>query len=30
VAYVVDGKVVATGAHPDLLEHPGYHALVFR
>jgi ABC-type multidrug transport system fused ATPase/permease subunit len=30
VAYVVDGKVVATGTHPDLLAHPGYHALVFR
>ncbi|MEO6084919.1 MAG: ATP-binding cassette domain-containing protein, partial [Umezawaea sp.] len=30
VAFVVDGKVVATGTHPELLEHPGYHALVFR
>lgn len=30
VAYLVDGKIVATGTHPQLLEHPGYHALVFR
>jgi ABC-type multidrug transport system fused ATPase/permease subunit len=30
VAFLVDGKVVATGTHLDLLAHPGYHALVFR
>jgi hypothetical protein len=30
VAYLVDGVVVATGTHAELLAHPGYHALVFR
>jgi ABC-type multidrug transport system fused ATPase/permease subunit len=30
VAYLVDGTVVATGTHSELLAHPGYHALVFR
>ncbi len=30
VAYLVDGRVVATGTHPELLADPGYHGLVFR
>ncbi|WNV90772.1 ABC transporter ATP-binding protein [Umezawaea sp. Da 62-37] len=30
VAYLVDGRVVATGTHPELLAHPGYRGLVFR
>jgi ABC-type multidrug transport system fused ATPase/permease subunit len=30
VAFLVDGEVVATGTHAELLAHDGYHALVFR